>query len=77
MKYLTISELADKWDISVRRVQQLCKEGAIEGSFKEGKSWMIPEDSILEEKASYNVNRRAGHKDKNRSQSVCQVISRL
>ena len=45
-------------------MQQLCKEGAIEGSFKEGKSWMIPEDSILEEKASYNVNRRAGRKDK-------------
>ena len=29
--YITIKELAEKWDLTVRRVQILCAEGRIPG----------------------------------------------
>ena len=43
MKYLSISEAAVRWGISGRRIQQLCKSGAIKGAKKEGRSWLLPE----------------------------------
>lgn len=45
MKYITASQAAEKWQISQRRVQVLCSEGRIEGVFKLGENWAIPEDS--------------------------------
>lgn len=45
MKYITASQAAEKWHISQRRVQVLCSEGRIEGVFKLGENWAIPEDS--------------------------------
>ena len=45
MKYLTASQVAEKWNISQRRVQVLCFEGRIEGVFKLGDNWAIPENS--------------------------------
>ena len=45
MKYITASQAAEKWHISQRRVQILCSEGRIEGVFKLGENWAIPEDS--------------------------------
>ena len=45
MKYLSVSEAARRWNISVRRVQQLCRAGAIHGAIKDGRSWRIPEDT--------------------------------
>ena len=45
VRYLTTSEVADKWEISERRVNELCKTGRIPGAFKEKKEWKIPENS--------------------------------
>lgn len=45
MKYITASQAADKWQISQRRVQILCSEGRIDGVFKLGENWAIPDDS--------------------------------
>ncbi len=45
MKYLSVSEAAARWGISGRRIQQLCKSGAIEGAKKEGRSWLVPESA--------------------------------
>lgn len=47
MEYMTISEAAKQWGISSRRVQQLCKEGAVAGAKKEGRSWLIPTDTQM------------------------------
>lgn len=33
--------------ITVRRIQQMCKQGEIPGVSKEGRSWRIPEDAVL------------------------------
>lgn len=43
MKYITASQAAEKWNISQRRVQILCAEGRINGVFKLGETWAIPE----------------------------------
>ena len=42
MRYLNIHEAAELWGVSARRIQQLCKSGAIKGAMKEGRSWRIP-----------------------------------
>ena len=47
MNYLTISEAAARFSVSSRRIQQLCKEGRIEGAKKEGRAWMIPETAQI------------------------------
>ena len=47
MKYLSIQETAELWNVSPRRVQQLCKSGAVEGAVKEDRSWRIPAQARL------------------------------
>ena len=45
MEYLSISQTAEKWNISTRRIRRLCTEGRIEGAVQEGKMWLIPENA--------------------------------
>lgn len=45
MGFLSISQTAEKWQISQRRIRKLCEEGRIEGAFKMGAYWSIPEDA--------------------------------
>lgn len=46
MQYIKVSEAAEKWGISARRVRVLCAEGKIEGVTRHGKLYMIPENAI-------------------------------
>ncbi len=43
--YITVSEAVEKWKISDRRIQDLCKLGLIPGAIRIGRSWMIPKDA--------------------------------
>ncbi len=45
MEYLTSEEIAQKWDISSRRVTTLCKVGRIGGAIQKSGVWLIPDDS--------------------------------
>lgn len=45
MGFMTASQAAEKWNISQRRVQILCSQNRIEGVFKLGESWVIPDDA--------------------------------
>lgn len=45
MEYITIKEAAEKWNLSVRRVQTICNEGMIQGTIKFGHAWAIPKDA--------------------------------
>ena len=58
MDYLSVNEAEKKWNISARRLQQLCKSGAINGAVKQGRSWLIPEDAELSLKR--NAKSRTG-----------------
>jgi Uncharacterized conserved protein len=44
--YLTVVQVAKKWDISERRVRVLCSEGKIAGAYQDGRSWQIPITAI-------------------------------
>lgn len=46
MDYLSAKEVAEKWNISRRRVQLLCEEGRIEDAFKLSGGWAIPKDAV-------------------------------
>lgn len=46
MSYLTAKQFTEKWGISERRIIQLCQEGRISGATKNGRNWVIPEDTI-------------------------------
>lgn len=45
MDYLTTAQIAEKWNISRRRVSKLCSEGRIEGAKMMGNVWFVPEDA--------------------------------
>jgi hypothetical protein len=45
MKFITAKEAGEKWGISDRRVQILCKQGRIKGAYRLGWTWAIPEDA--------------------------------
>jgi hypothetical protein len=40
--YLKTEVLAERWDVSVRQVQLLCKSGKIKGAVKFGNTWAVP-----------------------------------
>ena len=42
-RYMTVAEAAERWDVSVRLVQQYCLSGRIEGAAKFGGAWAIPQ----------------------------------
>lgn len=44
-QYMTTNEASEKWGITERRINVLCKEGRILGAYKENKRWLIPEDA--------------------------------
>ena len=46
MEYLSVRQIAEKWDISRRRVQTLCTEGRILGAMRVGSYWAIPADAV-------------------------------
>ena len=41
--YVTVNEMAKRWNVSVRQVQLLCQNGKIEGASRFGNAWAIPE----------------------------------
>jgi len=43
--YVTAEEMAERWNVSVRQVQLLCKSGKIENASKFGGAWALPEDT--------------------------------
>lgn len=45
MEYLTVTQAAEKWGISTRRVRLLCANGEIDGVIRKGKLYMIPAET--------------------------------
>lgn len=43
--YLTVKEVAEKWGMTPRNVQNLCASGKIDGAVKFANSWAIPENA--------------------------------
>lgn len=64
MDYLTSAEVAEKWNISQRRVAIYCKEGRIDGAILKGRMWMIPSDATKPEdpRRIYKIEHQKGMK---------------
>lgn len=45
MNYIKVSQAAEKWGLSARRVRILCQENKIEGVIRKGNLYMIPENA--------------------------------
>lgn len=45
MKFVSVAEIAEKWQITERSVRKYCNDGRIEGAVLEGKTWKIPENA--------------------------------
>lgn len=45
MNYLSLADVAKKWNLSERSVRNYCSKGRIEGAFLTGKTWNIPENA--------------------------------
>lgn len=45
MDFLTIKEVAEKWNVTPRRIQKMCADGRIPGAKKFGRDCAIPADT--------------------------------
>ena len=45
MSLMTAKEAAEKWEITHRRVQEIIREGRIEGVYKIGNVQVVPDDT--------------------------------
>ena len=45
MTYLSVAQIAKKWDVSQRSVRNYCAKGRVDGAFLAGKTWNIPENA--------------------------------
>lgn len=46
MNYVSVSEIAKKWNVSDRMVRDYCANGKIPGAFLTGKTWNVPSDAV-------------------------------
>lgn len=45
MKYISVKQAAEKWGVTPRRIQDLCKQGRNPGAQLWERTWMLPEDA--------------------------------
>lgn len=55
MNMITVKQAAEKWGVTPRRVQELCKEGKIKGAQRWERTWMIPAHAVLPSTAKGDV----------------------
>lgn len=52
MGYLSVAEIAKKWNVSERSVRNYCTNGRVPGAFLTGKTWNVPEDAVKPKRAN-------------------------
>ncbi len=52
MRYLSVMEIAKKWNVSGRSVRNYCAQGRVSGAFLTGKTWNIPENAEKPERSN-------------------------
>ena len=43
--YISVTEMAERWQLTVRRVQILCNQQRVQGAIKQSGIWLIPFDA--------------------------------
>ena len=62
--FMTVKEAAEKWHISVRMVQVLCKSGRIEGVSRVGVNWIMPKDTVKPTDSRIKTGKYIGWREK-------------
>ena len=57
---MSAAQAADKWGVSVKRVQVLCKEARVSGLERIGHAWLIPSDAEKPKDARIKSGRYVG-----------------
>ena len=57
MRYLSVAEIAGKWNVSERSVRNYCAQGRVSGAFLTGKTWNIPENAVKPERTNKKKER--------------------
>ena len=52
MKYLSVADMAKKWNLLERSVRNYCTKGRVDGANLMGKTWQIPENAEKPERVS-------------------------
>ena len=52
MRYLSVTEIAKKWNVSERSVRNYCAQARVPGAFLTGKTWNIPENAEKPERSN-------------------------
>ena len=65
IKMISVKEAARQWNITERRVAELCRSGRIEGTVRQGRNWQISADAL--KPADKRI--RSGYYRKNRKSS--------
>ena len=55
--YLTVKEAGEKWGVTSRMVSYHCENGRIQGAFKKGNLWLIPEAAKKPKDKRYKANK--------------------
>lgn len=58
MEFITTKEAAEKWAITERRVQVLCRQGKITGVVRLGWAWAIPKNADKPVDGRYNKTKK-------------------
>ena len=56
MKYISVSQFAEKHGISERTARNYCATGKIDGAFLMGKTWNIPAEAIIPKRSKIKVS---------------------
>lgn len=56
MKYISVAEMAKKWNISERTVRNYCSHGQIPDAFLTGKTWNIPDIAVRPKRVNEHQN---------------------
>ena len=52
MSFCSVTEIAEKWNMSERSVRNYCATGRVEGAVLMGKTWKIPEEAVKPERSN-------------------------
>ena len=63
--FITAKEYADKYNLHPRTVQIWCSEGRIDGAFKFGASWAIPDEAPRPQDRRWKNGEWVGYRKKN------------
>ncbi len=56
MNYVSVAQMAKKWNMSERTVRNYCATGKIQGAFLTGKTWNIPENAEKPERINKKIS---------------------